>query len=251
MNARNPHLAALTSLQRRRFLKAAAATGLLAAVERNVALAQGAPDYKALVCINLSGGNDGENTLIRFDAAGYNHYASVRPPASGINIAQSSLLPIQPISVATPFGFNPVCGPLQSLFNQKKLAVVANMGMLAQPSTKAGLGTASAPRPANLFSHADQSDQSQSGDYVGVVRSGWGGRIADRLDAANPGSVFPPLVSVHGLRTFTAGRSSVPLTVPENAYFKLSSSAPDPNQFQYDALRDAAMTRDSGASKLR
>ncbi len=241
MNARTPRPVVLTSPLRRRFLKAAAASGLLAAVERNVALAQGAPDYKALVCINLFGGNDGENTLIRFDAAGYNHYASVRPTASGINIAQSSLLPIQPISVATPFGFNPACGPLQSLFNQKKLAVVANMGMLAQPSTKAALGTAAAPRPANLFSHSDQSDQSQSGDYVGIVRTGWGGRIADRLDAANPGSVFPPLVSVHGLRTFTAGRSSVPLTVPENAYFKLSSSAPDPNQFQYDALRDAAV----------
>ena len=66
---------------RRRFLKAAAAGGLLAAIERNVALAQSAPDYKALVCVNLAGGNDGENTLIRFDAAGYKNYATIRPAA--------------------------------------------------------------------------------------------------------------------------------------------------------------------------
>ena len=63
------------SPRRRRLLKAAAASGLLAAVERNLALAQAAPDYKALVCIYLAGGNDGENTLIRFDSAGYQNYA--------------------------------------------------------------------------------------------------------------------------------------------------------------------------------
>ena len=53
----------LPSAPRRRLLKFAAASGLLAAIERNVALAQSAPDYKALVCVNLQGGNDGENTL--------------------------------------------------------------------------------------------------------------------------------------------------------------------------------------------
>ena len=50
----------LPSATRRRLLKAAAASGLLAAVERNVALAQTAPDYKALVCIFQQGGNDGD-----------------------------------------------------------------------------------------------------------------------------------------------------------------------------------------------
>ena len=58
--------------------KFAAASGLLAAIERNVALAQSAPDYKALVCVNLAGGNDGENTLIRYDTAGYQNYATIR-----------------------------------------------------------------------------------------------------------------------------------------------------------------------------
>ena len=85
----------LSSPQRRRLLKFAAATGLLAAIDRNVALAQAASDYRALVCVFLQGGNDGENTLIRSDAAGYQSYASVRTIASGLNIAQAQLQPIQ------------------------------------------------------------------------------------------------------------------------------------------------------------
>ena len=38
----------------------------------------------------------------------------------------------------------------------------------------------------------------QSADHAGSTRVGWGGRIADRLDAANPGTLFPPLISIDG-----------------------------------------------------
>ncbi len=229
----------LTSPQRRQLLKFAAASGLLAAVERNVALAQGAPDYKALVCVFQQGGNDGENTLIRQDTAGYQAYAAIRTPASGLNIAQSQLVPIQPARSSPPYGLHPACAPLKTLFDQKKLAVIANVGMLVQPSTKPALETQGAPRPANLFSHSDQELAIQSGVHTGFDRAGWGGRIADRLDAANPGTLFPPMISVNGLRTFASGRTSVPLTVPENPYFTLYSSGN--NQYQFDVLRDAAL----------
>ncbi len=228
-----------SSEQRRRWLKFAAATGLLGAIERNVALAQGAADYKALVCICQQGGNDGENTLIRHDTAGYATYAATRPVNSGINIAQGQLLPVQPTRSAVPYGFHPSCAPLQALFAEKKLAVIANMGMLVRPSTKPGLETGGAPRPANLFSHSDQELAIQSGVHTGFDRIGWGGRIADRLDGANPGTLFPPMISTMGLRTFVSGRTSVPLTVPTNPYFTLFSSGD--NRYQYDVLRDAAL----------
>lgn len=229
----------ISSPQRRRLLKAFAAAGLLAAVERNLVLAQAAPDYKALVCIYLQGGNDGENTLIRYDNAGYQTYTSIRTPASGINIAQGQLQPIQPTSIATPFGFHPACAALKTLFDQKKLAVVANMGMLVQPSTKVPLETQGAPRPANLFSHAEQQLALHSGDYSGFNRVGWGGRIADKLDAFNAGTLFPPLISTNGLATFAGGNASIPLTVPDNPYFTLHSTGV--NQFQFDGLRDATL----------
>ena len=229
----------LASPQRRRLLQALAASGLLGAIERNIALAQTAPDYRALVCVYLQGGNDGENTLIPYDTAGYANYASIRTPASGINLAQADLHPIQPASVSTPFGFHPACAPLKALFDRKNLAVVANVGMLAQPSTKSGLETQGAPRPANLFSHADQQLALQSGDYSGFTRIGWGGRIADKLELLNPGTIFPPLISTNGLRTFASGETSIPLTVPEYALLTLSNSGT--NQQAFDALRDAAV----------
>ncbi len=229
----------IPSPTRRRLLQALTASGFLGFVERNVALAQGATDYKALVCINLAGGNDGENTLIRLDSTGYGNYAAIRTPASGINVPQAQLQPIQPAGLSTPFGFHPACAPLKTLFDQKKLAVVANMGMLVKPSSKPGLETQGAPRPANLFSHSDQDLALQSADYRGFTRVGWGGRLADKLGAANPGTLFPPLISISGLRTFATGQTSVPLTVPENPGFTLFSSGN--NQFQFDALRDAAL----------
>ena len=229
----------LPSASRRRLLKYAAASGLLAAIERNVALAQSASDYRALICVFLQGGNDGENTLIRNDTAGYQNYAAIRTAASGVNIPQAQLHSVQPLRGGPAYGFHPACAPLQGLFNQRKLAVVANVGMLVQPSTKGGLETGSASRPSNLFSHSDQELAVQSGVHTGQERLGWGGRIADRLDGANPGILFPPLVSVMGLRTFVNGRTSVPLTVPSNPFFALGSSGN--KYFQYDVLRDAAL----------
>jgi uncharacterized protein (DUF1501 family) len=229
----------LTSPQRRRLLQALAASGLLGALERNIAFAQTAPDYKALVCVFQLGGNDGENTLIPYDDAGYANYASIRTPDSGINIAQADLHPIQPTSLSTPFGFHPACAPLKALFDRKSLAVVANVGMLVQPSTKAELESQGATRPANLFSHADQQLALHSGDYTGFNRIGWGGRIADKLEALNPGTIFPPLISTNGLRTFASGETTVPLTVPEYALFTLSNSGT--SQQAFDAVRDAAL----------
>lgn len=227
----------LSSPQRRRLLKALAATGVLAAVERNVALAQSAPDYKALVGILLWGGNDGDNTLVRYDAAGYQNYAAIRTPASGVNIPQAQLLPVQPARLATPFGFHPSCGAFKALFDARRLAVIANMGMLVQPSTKAGLETQGQPRPANLFSHSDQQFSMQTADHAQLLKTGWGGRIADRLDAVNAGNLFPALTSTAGLRSFVAGATTIPLTVPNGGYQNASGS----NSFQFDALREAGL----------
>src|ERR1044072_752629 len=69
------------------------------------AFAQGT-SYKALVCIFLGGGNDGNNMVVPLDAQGYSAYAAVRS-AAGLAIAQGNLLPIQPKSVGTEFGLHP------------------------------------------------------------------------------------------------------------------------------------------------
>jgi len=227
----------LPSPLRRRLLQAMVASGLIGSVERNLALAQSAADYKALVFLFQAGGNDGENTLVRYDTTGYQQYASVRTPASGINIPQGQLAPIQPLNLATPFGFHPACAPLKALFDQRRLAVVANVGVLALPSARAGLENGSMKRPANLFSHPDQELALQSGDPNGFTRTGWGGRLADRLEAAAPQSLFPALTSINALKTWTAGATSIPLTVPDGPWFTLFGS----NRGSFDVLRDAAL----------
>src|ERR1019366_2583212 len=79
------------------------------------ARAQNAPDYKALVCVFMFGGNDGNNTVIPIDAAGYGQYAAARPASSGINLAQASLLPIEPVNLGMPFGLHSALPELQTL----------------------------------------------------------------------------------------------------------------------------------------
>src|ERR1700686_1637618 len=101
MTKRSPSLA---SPQRRRLLQALAASGLMGTLERNVALARTAPDYKALVCIYQQGGNDGENTLVPYDKRGYANYAAIRTPVSGLAggfAADSAYAPIHALWISS------------------------------------------------------------------------------------------------------------------------------------------------------
>jgi uncharacterized protein (DUF1501 family) len=196
-----------------------------------------ATDYRALVCVVQDGGNDGENTLIRHDTAGYQRYAAARPPSSGINIAQSALLPVQPASQDVPFGFHPACGPLQGLFAQKKLAVVANVGNLVRPVTRTELLANAGPRPSQLFNHSDQVRQIMTADATDLLQTGWGGRIADRLAPLNAGNLFPPLTTLGDTRAFINGISSIPLALPVSDFFAILEAGTP----QLTGLRDAAL----------
>jgi uncharacterized protein (DUF1501 family) len=206
---------------RREFLLRTAALGAGGLAQRLVPLgtlaaaaqanAQSASDYKALVCVFLFGGIDGNSVVVPMDAAGYAQYAAVRPASSSLNIAQASLLPVQPSSLSTPFGLHPQLAEIQPLFAQKKLAVLANVGPLNQPTTQATYASA---RPDNLYSHADQQAQWQSSLSSGVSGTGWGGRIADALGSTY--GAFPVITSVAGASLFIAGNASSPLAVPAN-----------------------------------
>lgn len=173
------------------------------------AQAQAAGDYKALVCVFLYGGVDGNNLVVPNDSAGYAQYAAVRPVASGVNLTQAQILPIQPASTSTPYGLHPQLADIHPLFAQRKLAIVANVGPLNEPTTKANY---LAKRPENLFSHSDQQNQWQSSVSLGPSRSGWGGRIADQMAAQN--GAFPVITSIAGTSLFTAGNASSALALP-------------------------------------
>jgi uncharacterized protein (DUF1501 family) len=182
--------------------------------------AQAVNDYKALVCVFMFGGNDGNNTLVPIDAAGYGQYATARPAASGINLAQGSLLPIQPSNLGTPFGLHPALTDLQALFGQKKLAILANVGTLLQPTTKAQYNAGL--RPLSLYSHADQQAQWQSSISSSAAGTGWGGRMADKVVSFNAATGFPVITSLDGTVLFTTGAVAVPLTIPVTGSFALA-----------------------------
>ncbi len=88
------------------------------------------------------------------------------------------------------------------MWAQGRLAAVANVGMLVQPTTRAQFLANAVPVPTNLFSHSDQILQMQAGTPNGSSGSGWAGRVADAVVAANGGSSFPPSVSLAGPQLF-------------------------------------------------
>lgn len=180
-------------------------------------------DYKALVCVFLFGGNDGNNVVIPYDNAGYAQYAAVRTAASNTQLLQSALLPIQPVNTGTPFGLHPALTDLQTLFTQGKLAILANVGTLTQVTSKTQYS--SGVRPQSLYSHSDQQSQWQTAISSGVARSGWGGRIADSVVSFNAATGFPVVTSLGGSAMFTSGAATSALSVPTSGSFGLSGFA--------------------------
>jgi uncharacterized protein (DUF1501 family) len=180
-------------------------------------------DYKALVCVFLYGGNDGNNMIIGADTAGYSEYNAVRSAQSGINIAQASLLQFQPKNQSRVFGFHPSMVRTHPLFAQGKLAVLANTGPLNYPMTKADY-EAGRDTPFQLFSHADQQAQWQSSLSDELTRYGWGGRIADVIASANGAAQMPVITSLAGSHKFTQGITTNPLAVPSSGTFQLTGT---------------------------
>ena len=159
---------------RREFLRdtlqsvtALGAVGGMAKFGEMNALAAGGSGYQALVCIFLSGGNDGHNTVIPISTAQQN-YSLYQQGAAGLALPQAGLLPIA--NGGDVYGLHPSLVEIQGLYNQGKAAVLANVGMLVQPITRAAyLTNNSAIMPNALFSHSDQADQWQTAIPNGIA----------------------------------------------------------------------------------
>lgn len=162
------------------------------------ALAQNAQDYKALICVFLFGGNDGNNLVVPLDTAGYAAYQQVR---AGLALPQASLLPVTPPSLGSPFGFHARLPELQSLFNGGQLALLSNVGTLVRPTTRDEMRQGQARLPRNLFSHEDQAAQMQTAALRSQSETGWAGRTADKIQSIYGGN-FPIIISLAGTNIF-------------------------------------------------
>jgi len=181
---------------------------------------QAASDYRALVCVFLNGGNDGNNMFVSLDQ--YNGpagslttgYSNVRN-AAGLAIAQASLLPVSPVSGGS-YGFHPNMPELRDLFNQGKLAVLCNNGPLVEPLTRTTYQNGTGKKPLQLFSHSDQVGLFQTAIANTVSQTGWGGRLADKTLGLNGSATFPSNISIAGINLLLSGVDTRQLAVADS-----------------------------------
>ena len=174
------------------------------------AAAQTASDYRALVCLFMYGANDHNNTVIPYDAASYASYLGVR---ANISRSMGDLLPLTP---ATPlsganagrqFALPKEMAALKTLWDGGKMAIMANVGPLIVPTTKAQYTNLSVPLPPKLFSHNDQQSVWQASAPEGA-KIGWGGRMGDLMVSQNANSIFT-CNSISGSAVFVSGQATV------------------------------------------
>ena len=188
-------------ISRREFLRLSAAFGTLAAVGKlTSAHAAPAQDYKALVCVFMLGGNDGHNVVVPLDSAQYAAYQAAR---GVLALPIGELLPINDPSGT--FGLHSGLPELQALFTQGKLAIVANAGVLVEPTTYSDLSSPTAHLPSNLRSHANQIASMQTGYPNPAGSTGWGGRMLDQLEAYNANTDFPVAISMDKPAVYCSG----------------------------------------------
>jgi uncharacterized protein (DUF1501 family) len=211
------------------------------------AFAQGNTDYKALVCIFMFGGNDGNNMVVPIDSR-YSGYALAR---ANVAIPQGQLLPLQ-IGNQSTYGLHPNMPEMQSIFNnQKNLAILSNVGTLVQPTTQQTYQKYQ-NLPENLYSHSDQQDQWQSAQLVGAQTSGWAGRVADSVQSAfNGAAQFPPILSISGNPVFCTGITEHPFTMNPGQTPGLQGFGTDAaSQARFLAVQQL-LTFDSGLSMVQ
>ena len=214
---------------RRKFLNysfktmaAAGATGILGRLSTMNAYAAGNPNYKALVCLFLYGGNDGHNTLVPMatPSQGYQNYLGAR---SVLALPQNLLLPIS-AGPSSTYGLHPKLKEVQTLYGQGKAALLANVGSLVVPTTRQQYLGAAVKLPDSLFSHSNQQNQWQTASPHDFATAGWGGRAADILASINAPSQFPMVVNAGGGSLFSAGAVSNPTTVQPGGALGLNST---------------------------
>jgi uncharacterized protein (DUF1501 family) len=227
-------------LTRREFLRRLGAVGTLGAmysldalISSPLAEAAG-EDYRALVCVFLFGGNDGNNTVVPASGEGYTSYSAIR---GSLALAGQDLVPLAPATGIAAYGLHPQLAPLKALWDAGSMAVLFNVGTLAQPLTKTTY-SGNALKPDGLFSHFDQQTQWQVTGANSLVRSGWGGRIADRLNHVNGSTPVPLVISIAGDNLYVTGDHTSALAIPSTGGFALHGSTNTPTAYARRAAQD-------------
>jgi uncharacterized protein (DUF1501 family) len=219
-------------------------------------------DYRALVCIYLAGGNDAHNTVVATDTQSWRCYSAMRdpvvmakltgttPPSTMVSLAldPASLLKITPtnakgLNTGRTFALNPQLKRIQALFSSGKAAIVANVGPLVMPVSKADFQELhETPVPRGLFSHNDQTSTWQSFGPDGST-GGWGGKLMDKLASRNGNASFSA-IGVNANAVWLSGTTVIPYMMGTSGFFVMGGSAGQVfgSTAIYSAMRQAATT---------
>jgi len=192
-------------------------------------------DYKALVCIFLSGGCDANNVLIPRSSHPYaDVYAADRAAVAVSNgIVHPAYNPTGedltiPIAVPgqDPFGLHPSLVNMASMFSANEAAFITNVGTLAEPTSQSNYGSANLPK--QLFSHSDQVTEWMSSIADQPYTSGWGARVADLYnDTWNEFSQTSMLITAAGSNRFQGGGRNSQYAVSSTGSISLAGFGTD------------------------
>ncbi|MDO9235709.1 MAG: DUF1501 domain-containing protein [Aquabacterium sp.] len=266
------------SASRRLFLQQASALSAIGASAGPLAMAlasasavsaSNANDYKALVCIFLQGGNDAFNTVLATDDASWSSYTAVRnqapdsiallrnaaPERTRVIGSPAWLGGVLPVNATTTqngrsFALHPLLTDVQHLFNdQKKLAIVANVGPLIEPLSKTDYAATLKTKPKKLFSHNDQQSTWLALAPEGAT-VGWGGQLADAIASSNGNSMFTA-ITASGNAVWLSGKTVKPYQVSDTGPIRLGSPYDAMGGRQVFGSADVAAALETVASQSR
>jgi len=215
---------------RRRFIKLGAKTitgaGLALGANPILTLAQAADsnfadgaDYRALVCVYLDGGSDGFSLLVPTGAAEYNEYARSR---QDLSVSRSELIDLTTVSGNhDSLGLNQHASALHDLYQDQRLALIANVGNLIVPTTRGEYEDKSVPLPSQLFSHSDQKIQWQQLQGRGRSELGWGAVAAKHLSGSQNRDYLTS-VTIDGSNHWQSGSDQPPFSIQETGLLQLA-----------------------------
>jgi uncharacterized protein (DUF1501 family) len=202
-------------------------------------------DYKAIVCILLAGGNDSFNMLMPYDNPSHAEYVTARSGLytnGGLAIPQSDLS--NTILSYTANGKNWAVHPsmtrVHELFNNGRLAFLANTGTLVQPTTKSQYQNDQG-LPLGLFSHSDQIQQWQTGIPDERGAKGWAGKMADLIGDCNGNQNISMNISMSGSNIWQTGDHTIEYALdPYQGAVGIDGYDPTPDYLE-ETVRTAAI----------
>ena len=206
---------------RRTFLQTSAGAGALAAFGPWWTNALAAPktqsdfeDYRALVCVQFSGGMDSFNLLMPYDDGEYDLYKELRSDLAYLK-DQDELLMLSRFHTDRRFAVPSYAPEIRDLFDAGDLSFIANVGPLIQHMNREQYLDETQLKPLNLESHSDQLAQWQSASSrlpVSQQNVGWLGKIADRFGSTLPNNLNMNW-SLSGINQVQTGTSEASLVV--------------------------------------